>query len=67
MTRLWRKTLRNVSDDSKKKAGFEVGRAAAAAILAARQNDGENRTLQYTPVRSLAIIVRHRQTLRQQP
>jgi membrane-associated phospholipid phosphatase len=42
-------TLRNVSDDMKKKAGLEVGRAAAAAILAARQNDGENRTLQYTP------------------
>ena len=42
-------TLRNVSDDSKKKAGLEVGRAAAAAILAARENDGENRTVQYTP------------------
>jgi YHS domain-containing protein/membrane-associated phospholipid phosphatase len=42
-------TLRTVSDDSRKKAGLEVGRAAAAAILAARQNDGENRTLQYTP------------------
>jgi YHS domain-containing protein len=42
-------TLRNVSDDMKKKAGLEVGRAAAAAILAARQNDGENRTLPYTP------------------
>ena len=27
-------TLRNVSDDMKKKAGLEVGRAAAAAILA---------------------------------
>jgi hypothetical protein len=42
-------TLRNVSDDSKKKAGLEVGRAAAATILAARKNDGENRTAQYTP------------------
>ena len=42
-------TLRTVSDESRKKAGLEVGRAAAAAILAARQNDGENRTLQYTP------------------
>jgi hypothetical protein len=42
-------TLRTVPDNSKKTAGLEVGRAAAAAILAARQNDGENRTLQYTP------------------
>jgi len=42
-------TLRTISDDSKKKAGLEVGRAAAVAILAARENDGENRTVQYTP------------------
>src|SRR6516165_3182880 len=42
-------TLRTVSDDSKKTTGLEVGRAAAAAILAARENDGENRTVQYTP------------------
>ena len=42
-------TLRNVSDDSKKKAGLEVGRVAAATILAARKNDGENRTAQYIP------------------
>ena len=42
-------TLRKVSDDSRKTAGLEVGRAAAAAILAARENDGENRTVQYTP------------------
>ncbi len=42
-------TLRKVSDDSRKTAGLEVGRAAAAAILAARENDGENRTAQYTP------------------
>jgi membrane-associated phospholipid phosphatase len=41
--------LRTISDDSKKTAGLEVGRAAAAAILAARENDGENRTVQYTP------------------
>lgn len=42
-------TLRTVPDDAKKKAGLEVGRAAAAAILSARENDGENRTVQYTP------------------
>jgi len=42
-------TLRTVSDDSKKTTGLEVGRAAAAAILAARENDGENHTVQYTP------------------
>jgi len=42
-------TLHKISDDSKKKAGLEVGRAAAAAILAARANDGENQTVQYTP------------------
>jgi membrane-associated phospholipid phosphatase len=42
-------TLRTVSDNSKKTAGLGVGRAAAAAILAARENDGENRTVQYTP------------------
>jgi membrane-associated phospholipid phosphatase len=41
-------TLRTVSDDAKKKAGLEIGRAAAAAILSARENDGENRTVQYT-------------------
>ena len=42
-------TLRAIADDSRKKAGLEVGRAAAAAILAARENDGENRTVEYTP------------------
>jgi hypothetical protein len=42
-------TLRTVADDSRKKAGLEAGRAAAAAILAARKNDGENRTVEYTP------------------
>ena len=42
-------TLRTVADDSKKTAGLEVGRAAAAAILAARKNDGQNRTVEYTP------------------
>jgi hypothetical protein len=30
-------------------AGLEVGRATAAAILGARENDGEKRTVQYTP------------------
>jgi hypothetical protein len=39
-------TLRTISDDSKKEAGLEVGRTAAAAILSARESDGENRTVQ---------------------
>jgi hypothetical protein len=42
-------TLRAIIDDSRRVAGLEVGRAAAAAILTARQNDGENRTVEYTP------------------
>ena len=42
-------TLRAITDDSGKTAGLEVGRTAAAAILTARQNDGENRTVEYTP------------------
>ena len=42
-------TLRAITDDSRRTAGLEVGRTAAAAILTARQNDGENRTVQYTP------------------
>ena len=42
-------TLRTVTDDSRKAAGLEVGRAAAAAILAARKNDGQNRTVEYAP------------------
>ena len=42
-------TLRTVADNSKKTAGLEVGGAAAAAILAARKNDGQNRTVEYTP------------------
>ena len=42
-------TLRAITDDSRRTAGLEVGRTAAAAILTARQNDGENRTVEYTP------------------
>src|SRR5271166_2006462 len=42
-------TLRTVTDDSKKTAGLQVGRAAAAAILKARENDGANQTVQYIP------------------
>ena len=42
-------TLRAVTDESRRTAGLEVGRTAAAAILTARQNDGENRTVEYTP------------------
>src|SRR6476469_6853033 len=37
-------TLGKVSDDTKRKAGLEVGRAAAAATLAARKSDGRDRT-----------------------
>ena len=37
-------TLGTVTDDSRKATGLEVGRAAAAAILEARKNDGQNRT-----------------------
>jgi membrane-associated phospholipid phosphatase len=42
-------TLRTVAEDSRKTSGLEVGRAAAAAILAARQEDGEKRTVEYAP------------------
>jgi membrane-associated phospholipid phosphatase len=42
-------TLRTVADDSRKAAGLEVGRTAAAAILTARENDGQKRTVEYTP------------------
>ena len=42
-------TLRSITDESSRAAGLEVGRTAAAAILTARQNDGENRTVEYTP------------------
>src|ERR1700745_245774 len=42
-------TLRTISDDTRKAAGVKLGRAVAAASLAARENDGENRTVQYIP------------------
>ena len=42
-------TLRTITDESRKAAGLKIGRTAAAAILTARQNDGENRTVEYTP------------------
>ena len=42
-------TLRTITDEPRRTAGLEVGRTAAAAILTARQNDGENRTVEYTP------------------
>ena len=38
-------TLRAITDHSRRTAGLEVGRPAAAAILTARQNDGEDRTV----------------------
>ncbi len=42
-------TLRAITDDSRRGSGLEVGRTAAAAILTARENDGANRTVEYTP------------------
>ena len=42
-------TLRGITDDSRRASGLEVGRTAAAAILTARQDDGANRTVDYTP------------------
>ena len=42
-------TLRSVTDESKKAAGLKIGLAAATAILAARENDGENQTVEYIP------------------
>ena len=42
-------TLRAITDDSRRGAGLEVGRTAAAAILTAREDDGANRTVEYTP------------------
>jgi hypothetical protein len=45
-------TLRTVTDNSRKTAGLQVGRAAAAAILKARENDGANRTVQYNTLLS---------------
>ena len=59
--------VRAITDDSRRTAGLEVGRTAAAAILTARQSDGENRTVQYTPVRSPATTARHLRTLNRQP
>ena len=41
--------LRTISDDSRKTAGLQAGRAAAMAILKARENDGANREVKYTP------------------
>jgi PAP2 superfamily len=42
-------TLRNIPDDSRKGVGLQLGRSAAAAILKARENDGENASTPYTP------------------
>jgi hypothetical protein len=41
--------LRIVPDNSQKAAGLEIGRMCAKTILEARENDGANRTVQYTP------------------
>ena len=60
-------TLRATTDDSGKTAGLEVGRTAAGAILTARQNDGENRTVDTLRARSPATTVRLRRTLNRQP
>jgi membrane-associated phospholipid phosphatase len=42
------KSLGQVPDSPRKEAGVEIGRAAAAAILAVRETDGANRTIEYT-------------------
>jgi membrane-associated phospholipid phosphatase len=42
-------TLRTLPDNLQKPAGLEVGQKSAKAILAARENDGANRTVQYIP------------------
>ena len=42
-------SLGRVPESPRKEAGVEIGRAAAAAVLAARENDGANRTIEYTP------------------
>jgi hypothetical protein len=41
--------LRTVPDNAQKTAGLEVGRMSAKTILAARENDGANQTVPYTP------------------
>jgi hypothetical protein len=42
-------SLSQVPENPRKEAGVEIGRNAAGAILAARENDGANRTIEYTP------------------
>ena len=42
-------SLGRVPESPRKEAGVEIGRAAATAILAARESDGAKRTVEYTP------------------
>src|SRR5262249_54272880 len=42
-------TLRTIADGAAKTRGLEIGRHAAAAILAARKSDGANRSVEYRP------------------
>lgn len=42
-------TMRAIKDEKARAAGLELGRKAAAAILAARKNDGANRTVTRAP------------------
>jgi hypothetical protein len=42
-------SLGRVPEGPRKEAGVEIGRSAALAILAARENDGANRTIEFTP------------------
>ena len=42
-------SLGRVPESPRKTVGLEIGRAAAAAILAARESDGANRAIEYTP------------------
>lgn len=42
-------TLQTIPEGDAKNAGIQVGQMAAQAILAARANDGANKTVDYTP------------------
>jgi membrane-associated phospholipid phosphatase len=42
-------TLRTLPENLQRRAGLEIGQMSAKAILTARENDGANRTVQYTP------------------
>jgi hypothetical protein len=45
----YEEALQKIADGEAKKRGLEIGRQAAAAILAARKNDGSDRTIALAP------------------